>query len=219
MLFKVINYLSIICLFAACAPTRFIKPLNKGEHAINVSLGGPLIKFSNSTIPIPFTTIVYGYGLKENITLFGSLHTTSILFGVFQTDIGCVTSLYKNDSLRIGITVAPTLNLSIDKWEKVAKLWPQIDFNFYKQHKKQMFYIGVANWFDLSVLKAHKEVQQTHWLLNPHIGYSYCKPVWTFNIELKLLAPTINRQPNVVDYRGFGNTGAIGTYFSVTRKF
>lgn len=218
-MFKRLIYILAISIFAACAPSRFVKPLNKGERALNASLGGPLIGFANTTIPIPFTTIVYGYGLKQNFTLFGSIHTTSLLFGVFQTDVGCVTSLYKNDSMGIGFTASPIINFAIDKWDGNKKVWPQLDINFYKEFKKNRFYIGMANWFELSSTKAHAETQQTHWLLNPHVGYSFCQPKWIFNLELKILAPTIDRLPNVVDYKGFGNKGATGIYFSVTRKF
>ena len=216
---KRVLYFSLIFLFARCAPSRFVKPLNKGEHAVNLSVGGPLIGYANSTIPIPLSSILYGYGVKQNLTAFGSIHTTALLFGVFQTDIGVVTHLYKNDTLGIGVTATPAINFAVDKWEWNKKLWPQVDVNFYWQYKKNLLYLGIANWFELSSKKAHGEIQETHFLLNPHLGYTWCRPKWNYNLELKVLAPTVERLPNVVDYKGVGTKGVEGIYLGVTRKF
>ena len=40
--------------FYSCAPSRIIKPLNKGEKAVSINAGGPLIGFAGTKIPVPF---------------------------------------------------------------------------------------------------------------------------------------------------------------------
>ena len=82
---RFLGFFGVLCflLFAACAPSRYIKPLEVGQHAVQVNFGGPVAKIPGiGAIPMPLTSVGYGYGLKNNLTLFGNLHTTSFLFGV-----------------------------------------------------------------------------------------------------------------------------------------
>ncbi|MBL4594071.1 MAG: hypothetical protein JKX68_09685, partial [Flavobacteriales bacterium] len=128
------NSLGIIVLsqvFLSCMPSRIVRPLDKGQKAVGAHLGGPLIGFTGTTIPMPFTSIMYAQGITEKTTVFGSIHITSLLFGVIQTDIGACHNLYYNDSSRIGLSVTPAINMAYDKWEGKFKLWPQVDVNMY----------------------------------------------------------------------------------------
>ena len=118
-------------LLLSCAPTQIVRPLQKDEKMISLSLGGPFIGYSGINIPMPLTTLHYAQGVTNKTTAFASLHTTSLLYGVFQTDLGICQSLYYNKSLRIGFSANPILNMAIDRWEKKFKLWPQLDLNAY----------------------------------------------------------------------------------------
>ncbi len=111
--------------------------------------------------------------------------------------------------------------MAFDRWDYNFKLWPQVDLNAYWNYKQKrnFFYTGVANWFELSSTKAHGEDQNTQWICNLHVGHTFVRNKWNYNLEAKYLAPGIERLPNVVDYKGFGSSGAAGLYFSVTRKF
>ena len=211
----------IVLLLASCTPSRLVRPLEKGQKVVSASLGGPLIGFAGTVIPVPLTSVMYAQGITNKTSVFGSVHATSMLFGVFQTDIGICQSIYYNDSLRIGFSVNPAINLAYDKWEGHLKCWPELDLNMYWniKPKKSFFYAGVENWFELSKYKAYSQTQQNHWLVNPQAGYSYVRKKWNYNIELKYLVPYINNTPNVVDYKGIGGKGAIGIYLNFTRKF
>lgn len=205
----------------SCTPSRLVRPLEKGQKAINAHLGGPLIGFSGKTIPIPFTSVMYAQGLTNKTSVFGSIHTTSLLFGVFQTDIGACYQLYYHDRLRTGLSVTPALDMAFDKWEKKFKCWPQLDINAYWdiKPKKSFLYLGVDNWFEMARYKAHDQLQKNHWLFNPQLGFTYVRKKWNYNIEAKYLVPNIKNTPNVVDYRGINGHGAIGIYLSFTRQF
>ncbi|MBK9319173.1 MAG: hypothetical protein IPM91_10340 [Bacteroidetes bacterium] len=50
---------------SSCAPQRFVKPLEKQQQAVNASLGGVLFDYNGTTIPMPFLTLAYGYGLMK----------------------------------------------------------------------------------------------------------------------------------------------------------
>ena len=207
--------------FQNCAPSRFVKPLAKNENAIALNLGGPLIHFRKSVIPIPYTSLMYGRGITNSTTAFGSIHLTSLLYGNFQTDIGVCQRIYKNDSLKFGITINPVLNMVYDKWNKNFRVWPQLDINVYKDILKQkaFVYVGLTNWFELSSTKAHNEPVTNHILINPHIGMTYNTKKWGYTLECKFLQMAKNNQPNVVDYVGISGKGVLGFYLNFVRRF
>ena len=210
-----------ILLLCNCAPSRYVKPLAKDQKAISFTFGGPLIKFSGAPIPIPFTTLGYGYGINNNITVYGNLHTTSLLFGNGQTDLGATFNLYKKENT-FGITASPSLQLAYNIRNKTGfRIWPSADVNaYFHLNKKQSYlYTGINSWFELSVKKAHDETQQRHIVPNIHIGYTIVKTKWQHQFEFKYLGLGINNLPGVVDYIGVSGKGTFGLYYSLIRKF
>ena len=208
-----------VCLFllliVACAPTRIVKPLAKGEQMVSVNLGGPLLKFAGAPIPIPLTSLAYARGVNDKTTVFGSLHTTSLLFGVFQTDIGICQQLYQNTAYKFGISANPVINFALDRWEWNTKLWPQLDLNLHKEFgTKYMLYAGVANWFELNKVRPHNEVQKQFVFVNPHLGFYYSPKKWSYGLEAKYLMGGTKNTPNVADFIGMNGFGAIGIYFN-----
>ncbi|HET6243975.1 MAG: hypothetical protein H0V01_07595 [Bacteroidetes bacterium] len=214
----------ILITLGSCAPTRFVKPLEKDQKAVAFNLGGPLIGFAGTTIPIPFTALTYGQGLNAKTTAFGSIHTTSLLYGNIQSDIGVLREIKAYDTTNAlipGISMVLAGNFIYGTFEKKAKLWPQGDLNFYWDinKKRHFIYLGISNWFEFATKKAHEQAQTKNWFINPHFGISGQGKKWNSQLEMKYLAPGISNQNIVVDYASFGNTGAIGVYYSITRKF
>jgi hypothetical protein len=221
------NKYKIVCigfiaqLLFSCAPSLVVRPLQKGEKQVSANLGGPLMGFAGTTIPIPLSAVSYAQGVSDKVTLFGGLHTTALIYGVIQTDIGACVNVYHPDSSQFGLSINPVVNIAYDKWEGNFKLWPEVDINAYWEFnpKKSFTYIGISNWFELSSKRAHEETQENRWLINPHIGYTYVRKKWNYNFETKWLVPNVDTKPNVVDYKGVNGKGGIGIYFTFTRKF
>lgn len=220
-LLKLSAIIALLVIFQSCAPSRVVRPLEKGERQVSANLGGPLFDFAGTTIPLPLTAISYAQGVTDNVTVFGGIHTTAMLYGVIQTDIGACINLYHSDSSQFGLSVNPVVNMAYDKWEGNFKLWPEIDINAYWEFKpkKSFTYVGVSNWFELASERAHGETQENRWLINPHLGYTYVRNKWNYNFETKWLVPNVDTKPNVVDYKGIGGKGGVGIYFTFTRKF
>ena len=218
-IFFVFFFISLV--LQNCAPTRFVKPLAKNQNAISANLGGQLIHYGKAVTPIPFTSFMYGRGITNSTTAFASIHTTAMLYGNFQSDIGVCQSLYNHDSLKFGITINPTVNMVYDKWNKNFRAWPQLDVNIYKDifKDKAFVYVGLTNWFELSAKKAHNETQTNHALINPHIGLTYNTKKWGYTLECKFLQMNKNNKPNVVDYVGIQQKGAVGIYLNFARRF
>ena len=211
-----------ILIISSCAPTRFVEPLEKGEHAVSANFGGPLIHFSGMVIPLPLTALTYGYGLDSNTTGFASIHTTALAFGVFQNEWGINRKILSQKNIQPAVSCNLVANTAFDKWEKQFKFWPELDLNAYWHLKNpsRLIYVGIGNWFELSKYRAHDELQPVHWIFNPHIGYRYTHNKWTYFVEGKILAPNISNQKLVVDYlKPWGEKGASGIYLGILKKF
>ncbi|HSJ66025.1 MAG TPA: hypothetical protein VK921_00015 [Anditalea sp.] len=208
-------------IFSACAPTRFVKPLEENQWAVTGSIGGPLVDFEGTTIPLPFTSMGLGYGMTDATTAFGNIHTTALAFGVLHIEAGVLQSIVEPEGIRPGLSAGGSLNFMGDMWWGNMKLFPQIDANLYWNYGYQdnFFYLGTSNWMDLSREKAHGETQQNKWIFNLQAGHTFSGEKWDFVLEAKYLAPFHSNQNIVVDYTSFSNQGAIGAYFGIIRKF
>lgn len=205
----------------SCAPSRFVKPLDKKQQAVNVSLGGALFEYSNLTIPFPLLSATYGYGCDSSLTAFGGVHLTSALYGNVQLEAGATKRLVKQHGLQPAISITPEVNLLYHPKESV-RLFPQLDVNAYWDHNKQrnFFYIGLSNWFELAQTKAFNQKQPDHWFLSPQAGETFVRKKGSFTIEAKWIAPNIYNPGSVVIYKTpVQHHGAAAIYFSYTRKF
>ncbi len=220
---RLIFYLFILSIFS-CAPSRFVKPLAKGEKQINVALGGPVINLLNAYIPIPLTSICGGYGIDSNTTVFAGIHTTSALFGNLQNDIGILRNIIPQKNCSPGISALVAINsmAHFGKDGNSFNLFPQFDANAYWSYgkKKNFFYVGVNTWFDFSKTRAHNEPQPDNIFLSPQLGHTFNGSKWNFTLEYKMIAPYISNKNIVVTYLpAIGTKGATGIYLAVTRKF
>jgi hypothetical protein len=211
-----------LIILSSCAPTRFVEPLPKGEQAVSGTFGGPMVHLFGAVIPMPFTSLTYGYGLDSNSTIFGSIHTTSLAFANIQNEFGWNHKLLPQNGYRPAVSFNVVANTLFATRDNAFKLWPEIDLNAYwKIRQKNLFYVGVSNWFELSSLKAHQEAQTNHWLPNLQMGYRHSTDKrWTYFIECKALGITNNNEDIVVDYLKYGSTnGALGFFLGISKTF
>jgi hypothetical protein len=211
----------LIFTFFSCTPVRFVKPLDKNQHAATIALGGPLIKYGAATIPVPFLTAGYGYGIDSTLTGFASLNVTSSLFGNFQMELGVTKQLLKQKKYFPALSITSVANI-IYRNKDAYKFYPQIAINAFWEYgkRKNFVYIGLDNWFELSQKRAFDVTQPNHWMWMPTIGHSFTGKKWNFNIETKIIAPNLSNEKLVVDYvTPLKTNGAFGIYFGYTRKF
>ena len=220
MRIKNLLILSVFFIYA-CSPTRFVKPLAKKQSAVNLSLGGPLIKYGTATIPIPFLTANYGYGIDSTLTGFTSFNITSALYGNFQIELGATKQILKQHTYLPALSITPILNI-IYKNKDARKLYPQLAINAFWEYgkHKNIIYVGCDNWFELASERQYEVKQANHWIFMPTIGHSFNNKKWNFNLEAKIIAPNLSNEKLVVDYQTpFKMHGAFGVYFGCTRKF
>lgn len=203
-------------IISSCAPARIVKPLDKGQKVVGINAGGPLIEFADLTIPMPLSSVYGGYGVTENSTVYGGIHTTSLLFGVYQTDLGLNQRLLEQNKYIPGITLNPAVNLMTGKWEGAFKFYPELGVNACWNYasKDHYFYAGSMIWPELEP----KDLSSP-FILSFQAGHTFSTPRWFYTVEARLLGPFKSHKDIVVDYKGLGNNGAFGVYFSVSRKF
>lgn len=215
--------LVLLSLVASCAPTQFVRPLQKKEIAVNASFGGPLVNVPGiATIPVPFTTLGMGYGLSDKWTLHGALHPTAALFGNVQLSAGATNEFWRCN--KWGASWQPGFQTIFDAYTKDFRFWPTLDANIYftyqegtrkESEKRKFVYLGFDNWFELNQKRTLGEQKQV-FLLNGHLGHQMKRNQWAFHFELKFLVPYVANDFVVVDYKSlFGTHGATGIYFGL----
>ena len=222
----------------SCGPSRFVEPLNKGENAVSATLGGPLTKVPGvATIPMPFTSLTYGRGITNNITVFGSWYSTAAIFGTIQFDAGATMRIIESKDHKHGLSGMAGFNIATDRWEWNTKIWPQLDVNYYWKYnlrgqtqddlltkggtpRANLLYAGIGTWYEFSGTRSHDVKQSTRVVPMLNIGHSLNGKKWSFTTEIKFIAPFSSNENIVVDYVSLtGNFGATGVYFGVTRRF
>lgn len=213
--------LLIAVILASCSGTRHVVPLKKGEKSASFSLGGPLFKFSGLVIPLPFTSVTYSHGLSDNLTLTGSVHTTSMLFGVFHFEGSGLTRLYSWNEGLSGLTISPGFHAMADKWEGNFSFYPYCDLYYYKNTGENGNHVfgGISLLYDLRSEKAF-DVKNTNRAI-PYLsaGYKWVRPKFTWTAEVKYINFTRDNRNIVVEYIAPGHYGALGIYFGITKRF
>ena len=113
MMSKIPLLICLLLIIASCSTSRFVRPLEKGQTATGFDLGGPVIDFADTKIPVPLSSLYIGHGLSNKLTVFGGLHTTALLFGTAQTDVGFTYALWKPGGKGFGLSLSPAANLML----------------------------------------------------------------------------------------------------------
>lgn len=210
-----------ISLLCACSNNRIVQPLNKNQWQASASIGGPMVSQSDKYNPVPLTSISAAYGYTRSTTLYTGYHPTTAYYGIDHLDLGYAQELIRPRLRTPGLSYALTLNTFRHRSEGDFKFYPQLDVNIYwlLAFRKDYTYIGISNWVELARKKAHDEPVSTHWIPAMHAGYTLQANRWSYNLELKYLAPLTNNQDLLVNYYSPTNKGALSLYFSISRKF
>lgn len=213
-------FVFLLLLFASCAPSILIRPLKPRQKMVSAGLGGPLIQFGGTTLPIPFTQVDFAYGVSERLSLQGGLNTTSLLFGVGQIRINPLYEFRKPEGWKPGLSGYFQQHLMLDRWEKQFSWYPEPGFHLYWNLKpeKHLLFAGASTWMELRN-PLDRNLPQQVLLPSLHLGYQHSNAKWNWTLETRWIAPGRSPGNQVVDYISPGNSGVMGCYFSLSRKF
>lgn len=223
MKFLCLSIVSVVIL-SSCAPGRFIEPLNKKQLAVGVDLGGPIIGFGGNSIPVPLSSVEVGYGLDTNLTIYGGIHTTALMFGNFQIDMGVTYKVLSQNKFIPNVSINPGFNYVQSFSEGVYKFWPTFDANAYWNYgrKSSYVYFGLNNMFELSKNMALNQPQKQRWLLSPQVGHVLKgrNQQFQFITEFKFIGLRQENTYSFIPWKSvFGKYGTTGIYLGFRYLF
>lgn len=207
----------LITIVISCGPSKFVEPIAHKQFSVGGHFGGPVLD-QGAPIPLPLSALEVGYGLDTNITIFGGLHTTAMLFGNFQTDFGATFKVLDQKKYLPNVSLSPGFNFIYSLSGSTGKVWPTFDANAFWNYgeNRSYFYLGLNNYFELSNTVVNNQSKANHWLFNPQIGHVLKgkKGHGQFTTEIKWLGPNhINDYAFIPYSTPQGSNGAIGVYF------
>ncbi len=208
-----------LVLLYSCSTTRFVEPLEKDELAVGVNAGGPLLVFGGTPIALPLSSIYAGYGYKENLTIYGGLHTTSLAFKTLQLEVGARKNIATNSGIFPSVSSGLAIHGIMDFREFNIRVYPELNINPYWKYGKWKTYTGIQVWFDVYKLGRTNYGYPGFFVPSVHLGQSIDLGKWNIALEYKRLGFIIDTEFSVVNYITPGSLGAQGIYLSGHRSF
>jgi len=211
--------LLVLLMFSSCTPSRFVKPLDKGEIAVGVNLGGPLVNFKGMVIPVPYTSLYAGYGWKDKTTVYTGLHLTALAFKNLQLDAGVSHEFREQSGIKPGISGGGSLIIIAN--DKDFRIYPTFDANAFWEYSdnKWMTYAGSSIWLDFFKGESVNQENATFLLPEFHVGQTYRFTSTELTLEYKYMSPFTKGDRTVAEYANFSSYGASGIYFSIMKRF
>ncbi len=205
---------------AGCAASRAVAPLPQGAVAGQVSLGGPLLVFGGTPLPVPLTAIGAGYGVTDRLGVHGAIHPTGlILLGVVGLDLGAAYELFPPKGARPRLMGDLTLSAfagdtSADGAPFGVRVFPeaQLVASWDLGDRRHHPYVGLDLFTDpLPTPAAY---------LSPMIGFELqASRRLGLQLEGKWIAPYASNIPNFVDWIGVSHQGGISVQLGGTWHF
>lgn len=205
--------------FVSCASIKTVEPLRKGEVKATADMGGPMINFNRIPLFIPLSSIGCAIGISDNVSVFSSVHTTSLMYKTFQLETSANTSLYRFDKSGFSANwgVYSFCGLRDNKWA----FYPYADINYYIHYnnKSHFAYFSFTSMIELHQKKAFDEPITKRIIPNLTLGHRWVNKKHEWGMELKYLSFNKDNRNIVVDYIAPGNKGSFGLYMSYAKKF
>lgn len=199
----------------ACTTSHSARPLEPGQNAVAVTLGGPIANIPNiGPIPFPHMTLEGKHGLVRNLDVNYGVHLLPLLFGVAGAHVGGTWLMLEQEGARpalaLGQRVYGFSNRIDNRPEKSGRfaewLLSQSEVTASWLVYDQLVYTGAALYVPLLTPDPK---------LAPFVGVEL-KPGldWLrLQVEARYLAPYINTQYGVVNWVAPGNQGSVAVNF------
>ena len=218
------NVIVLICILtlasASCSTIRQVRPLEKGEHKVAVSAGGPLFTGLGIPLPLLMASVNYQYGISSWLTMGGSVHLTPIIFGMFGFgEINATAGIIKQSGVVPAVAVQANLHLLSD-FSTDFLLFPETNIiASWRLGNSFLVYVSGGGMWNLYNEKGGGLPRDS--LLVPSFvgGVQIILGQWDLSTELKLIAPFDDSSSVLFGYIGVGSNGVIAPYISVSRRF
>jgi hypothetical protein len=207
----------ILSLLLACSTSRALAPLEKGTAAATLSVGGPLLDFGGSPLPIPIASVGAIYGLDGKTNVHGAFYPPPVgQYAVVGFDLGVsrefVTPKGARPRLMGDLTAysffgdldadAPKGGYRLFPDVSLIAAWPIPACNADPCGPQRLtVYTGVDNLI--------QPFPSFRWNPSPEVGVEvYAGRHVGLQLETKWLQPWRNSDPYVPQWYGVGGYGA-----------
>ncbi len=206
----------------SCSAVRQVVPLEPGESAINVSLGGPITQYiGDAYAPLPFLGVGYNRGIFHWMDVEAGIDVTHLLYKNLSFDLGANFRPVKTNRWRPSVTITPEAHIATN-FQTYFRFYPVLCLTGAWNPREGQFhpYLGVENMWELADEREDGLEQQDHWFFVPYGGLVWARTKWQWQLEARWYFPNIDsdygRAPT--NY-GPGDHGILGVFLGVGRTF
>jgi len=195
---------------SGCTTLNNARPLEPGQHAVGVALGGPIANITNvGPIPLPHVTVEGRHGIIDRLDVNYGVHLLPLVFGVTGGHLGATYLLGKQEGAAPAIAFGQRLfgftnRLDPRKFDRAPGDWfmSQSDLTVSWLVANQLVYGGLTGYVPFSA---------PNLFLTPFLGIEVRPGIDWLRIQLegRYLAPYVNTQFAVVDWIAPGNQGGL----------
>ncbi|MCP4809372.1 MAG: hypothetical protein GY913_11660 [Proteobacteria bacterium] len=102
----------MLLLSLACSASHGVRPVGQGNHAVEVSVGGPVARLGGKPIPIPLSTVGWRYGVHDRSDVHLRLQPTAAALGIWAGDVGASWMLLDQEGRRPAVVTEGSLLVS-----------------------------------------------------------------------------------------------------------
>ena len=215
----------VFLLCCACGTMNTARPLDKGQTAIGLSLGGPMVEFGGAFVPLPNAILEGKTGMKpingHNWDVNYGINLTALAFDQAGLHAGASYQLQNQNGNIPAISLGNRLFLynnypSPASTEEGKGIWANDEINatFSWKIGKQMVYTGISQYFDLSAPSL---------TLTPFVGCELFHSGLTngFALQFELRNYAVGRNPtvNTAKWNAPFGSGAFGGSLGFIYRF
>jgi hypothetical protein len=196
------------CCGLACATTRTVRPLGQGNAAYGASLGGPLVQALGVDLAAPILTVGGGYGLRDDLDLFGNLDLTAAVYGDLHLEPGVAYHpVVREAGLVPTLTVAGSAHLITNFVD--ARVYPQLTLaGAWRIRRRHLVYVGVDSALGFGAT--------TRAMVGPLVGGELRLGRVGLTLEAKWLAPYYDVAPTAPTWISPADHGYLDLLVGVT---
>lgn len=214
---RIFSVLSLCCLLTACSTMNNARPMAPGEHAVGLTIGGPIVEFG-VPIPLPNAVIEGKQGvatvLDRNLEINYGLNLTGLAFGVIQGHIGGAWELLSQVGFLPALAVSTRVFLAtnplwfgVERSETALSFWGanQTELLASWMPGGQLIYTGIAQYTDFGAPSL---------LVTPILGTELDFGLGGFRLQLETRYFAVGRSSTTENVNWFpggrGGAGALG---------
>lgn len=207
---RILTILICFSLVSGCGVTQPVRPIEEGTTQLAASFGGPIIPFAGIAIPVPYLNIGALYGYKPNMSLYGNVHVTTMLFKNVGLDAGFAARLLPEKGIRPEVTVN---GRGYFFWDAIRgstmRFYPMGTVTgSYATGENSLFYFGADNLYQFTTADL---------FVSPFVGYSFPLTEQTImQIETKWMAMNHDTRHGIFEgSASVAGKGNIGIFFGI----